>query len=59
MAVKVQNRNLEWEEYREGDAWLVDPQGVLTVVGPAAGPQDERDLVAGWAAGMWVRAERE
>jgi hypothetical protein len=55
----VQNRNLEWEEYREGDAWLVDPQGVLTVVGPAAGPQDERDLVAGWAAGMWVRAERE
>jgi hypothetical protein len=63
MAIRVQQMGVrvpDSERYDQGDVMTVDVQGVLTVWGHARGQDDdERDVVAVWAAGTWARADRE
>ncbi len=60
MAIRVQQtRERDSERYDRGDALTVDPQGVLTIWGQARERDEDRDVVAIWAAGTWERADRE
>jgi hypothetical protein len=62
MAIRVQQMGVrvpDSERYDQGDVMTVDVQGVLTVWGHARDRDDERDVVAVWAAGTWARADRE
>jgi hypothetical protein len=60
MAIRVQQMRMpNIERYEQGDAMTVDAQGVLTVWGHARDREDDRDVVAVWAAGTWTRADRE
>jgi hypothetical protein len=62
MAVKVQTqkaRPFDLDSYPQGDFLAVDAQGVLIVSGPPTGPGASREVIAVFAAGNWVRAERE
>ncbi|HEY2703283.1 MAG TPA: hypothetical protein VGL20_06300 [Candidatus Dormibacteraeota bacterium] len=60
MAIRVQGMRMpDSERYGQGDALTVDVQGVLTVWGLARERDEDREVVAIWAAGTWERAHRE
>jgi hypothetical protein len=62
MAVKVQTqkaRPFDLDTYPQGDSMAVDAQGVLIVHGPPSEPGGTREVIAVFASGNWVRAERE